>query len=193
MDRAWGLLGAVLVIALAMAGCTAPQAAAPSESIATAPATAATANGGGELADTALLAGEGDSDRPTCPLQTERTERAEFRRFVIEFQGCIAATDPVLLGGLPEDARADLEVHPGATNLRLQFHLDGAEGARMTLRDPAGAIAASGKDRGDKDRDTFFVAEIAEPAPGAWKFRAALDDLSVARWWEVVAIVSYEA
>lgn len=181
-------LALLLLLALPIAGCTGP-----------APAPGASLHDQKPDPDgppvarllPARMASPGDAEqRGSCRALEERREEVRPHELVITVEGCLAASEPEVLGGLPDDPRVPFEVQPGARALFVQLHLHGPERLAAGLRDPTEQVAAAGEATGDAGRDSLVRFELAAPRPGEWLLKGAVDELVAARAWTAVVVVS---
>jgi hypothetical protein len=123
-----------------------------------------------------------------CPPLPVRSEAREGPDLVVRVQGCLAASEPMLLGGLPGDIKVDLTVPQGTRSLLVLVHLHGRDAMTATLEDPWGDKVAQ-RAEGSAGADSVARFEAPEPKAGAWTAEADLEGLAVARAWSVTGVL----
>jgi hypothetical protein len=144
-----------------------------------------------QAAAAALVRSGGEDLPPTqCPPQPIRREEVRAGEVILTVEGCLAASEPRRLGGLPEDMAVDFEVPAGAGALLALVHLRGAGPLRAWLVDPDRQPGAEHRDNGTAAKDALARLEVAQPRPGPWRVEAAVDDLVLAKPWKVTVVRS---
>lgn len=190
MDAKPGLGLAVLLLALPLAGCTAPSS--PPAASAPPPAARSPEAPASVPALRPLLASDRSEGNSTdCRLQPERTQDIRLHEVVLQVRGCILANEPRLLDGLPEDPRVLFDVGQGAVEFVAQLHLHGAERMVVQLRDPQRNKVGDATVEGNEDVDSLAVFTVAKPEPGSWRVNATLHELALQRHWTLTVVTRY--
>lgn len=178
------LLAALCLLALPLAGCTAPEASQPA-----ALAAAAGPAHPSSLVPRASPAGALDAeDALPCPAGEQRREERRLHEVILTVEGCLAAAEPIYFAW--DVAELDFEVPPGARSVLVLHRLQGEELLRGKLLWPDGTDDGRHHD-GTAGHPTLLRWEYAAPEPGTYRLRSWMEELTVARAWSITIVIAY--